>query len=70
MIFWLSIILAVLSYIVGAGALLTDAGMDPTTVKQLIAILSLVVGAGNTVVAAVSNKPPVITNFAARFTRR
>lgn len=66
MIFWLSISLAVLGYLVGASGLMTDAGLDPDLVKRLIAIMSLVLGVGNTIVAAIAQKPAIVTKFTAR----
>jgi hypothetical protein len=54
---FLSVGLAVLAYLNGAGALLTDLGMSATQVKVTMALISLVLGLGNTINAVLTGIP-------------
>ena len=54
---YLAVAIALLSYIAGAGALLTDAGLDPTLLKHMLAVISLIVGAASTVNAVLTGIP-------------
>jgi hypothetical protein len=45
----LSIFLAVLGFLVGAGSSFTDLGLAPATVKAVIALCVILLGAGNAV---------------------
>lgn len=45
----LSMWLAVMSFLVGAGSQFTDLGLDPVKVKALIALFVLLLGAGNAI---------------------
>jgi len=58
--FWLSITLAVMGFLSGAGGQFTDLGMEPVKVKALLALIALVIGIGNAinaVLAAIPSKP-------------
>jgi len=54
---FLSLGLAVLGYLSGVGALLTDLGMNPTQVKVVMALISLCLGLGNTINAVLTGIP-------------
>lgn len=54
---FLALALALLSYLVGIGSLLTDAGLDPVTTKRILAVISIFLGMGNTVNAVLSGIP-------------
>jgi hypothetical protein len=54
---FLSLFLAVLAYLNGIGALLTDLGLSPNQVKVTMALISLALGLGNTVNAVLSGIP-------------
>jgi hypothetical protein len=58
--FWLSITLAVLGFLSGAGGQFTDLGLDAVKVKALLALIALIIGVGNAlnaVLAAIPSKP-------------
>lgn len=57
--FWLSILLATLSFLGGAGSQFADLGLSPAVVKAVLAAIAIVVGVGNAlnaVLAAIPNK--------------
>ena len=43
----ISFILGALSFLAGAGSTLTDTGLDPVTVKHVLAWITILVGIGN-----------------------
>lgn len=45
----LAIFLAIMGYMVGIGSQLTDLGLQPATIKALIAIFTILLGTGNSV---------------------
>ena len=53
----LAIAIALISYVAGAGALLTQAGADPGTVTKWVAICSLLTGALSTINAVLTGIP-------------
>lgn len=58
--FWLSIGLAVMGFLSGAGGQFTDLGLEPVKVKALLALIALFIGVGNAVnavLAAIPSKP-------------
>jgi len=55
--FWLSITLAVLGFLSGAGGQFTDLGLDPIKVKALLALIALVIGVGNAINAVFAAIP-------------
>jgi len=63
---WLSIALAVLAFLSGAGAQLTDLGLSPGEVKAVLAAIALTLGVGNAinaVLAAIPSKPGDTSKF-------
>jgi len=50
-------VIALLGYISGIGSLLTDAGMQPSTVKVLLALCGIVSGMLSTINAVLSGIP-------------
>lgn len=64
--FWFCVVLAVLGFLVGAGAEFADLGFSPATVKAILAADSLILGVGNAVNAvlhAIPSKPGATTEF-------
>jgi hypothetical protein len=55
--FYLSLSLAVLGFLSGAGGQFTDIGLDPIHVKALLALVALVIGVGNAVNAVFAAIP-------------
>lgn len=55
--FYLSLGLAILAFLSGAGALYADLGLNPTTVKALLALAGLLLGVGNAVNAVLAAIP-------------
>lgn len=55
--FWLSITLAVIGFLSGAGSQFTDLGFDPHAVKAIIALCALVMGIGNAINAILAAIP-------------
>lgn len=55
--FWLSISLAVIGFLSGAGSQLTDLGLDVHTVKAIIALCALCMGVGNAINAVLAAIP-------------
>ena len=55
--FWLSIGLAVLGFLTGAGAQLADLGLEPTTTKAILAVIALLLGVGNALNAVLAAIP-------------
>ncbi len=53
----LSLFLAAGGFLSGAGALLTDTGIDPTTIKHFLAWDALTVGLGNVILAILTGIP-------------
>jgi hypothetical protein len=53
----LSLGLAILAFLSGASATLTDTGLDPITVKHLLAWTTLITGIGNCVNAVLTGIP-------------
>ncbi len=54
---FLSISLAILAFLSGASATLVDTGLDPATVKHLLAWATLILGVGNCVNAVLTGIP-------------
>jgi len=54
---YLSIALAIMAYISGASATLADTGMDPHTIKHMLAWITLLLGIGNSVNAVLAMIP-------------
>lgn len=55
--FFLSITLAVIGFLSGAGSQFTDLGFPPTKVKAIIALCALVMGVGNAINAVLAAIP-------------
>lgn len=55
--FWLSVALAVLGFLSGAGAQFTDLGLSPGEVKAILAADALVLGIGNALNAVLAAIP-------------
>jgi hypothetical protein len=53
----LSLFLAIMSFLSGASANLTDAGLDPLTVKHVLAWVAILVGIGNCINAVLGAIP-------------
>ena len=54
---FLSIALAILAFLSGAGASFTDLGLSPMEVKAILAMITLVLGIGNSVNAVLAAIP-------------
>ncbi len=54
---FLSLSLAILAFLSGAGASLTDLGLQPAQVKALLALITLLLGVGNAVLAVLTGIP-------------
>ena len=54
---FLSISLALLAFLAGAGSQLTDLGLQPPTVKAILAMVTLFLGFGNAVNAVLTGIP-------------
>lgn len=54
---FLSLGLAVLAFLAGAGSQFTDLGFDPTTVKAVLALVTILLGVGNAVNAVLGAIP-------------
>jgi hypothetical protein len=57
---FLSLGLAILAFLAGAGSQFTDLGLEPATVKKILALVTLSIGVGNAVNAvlgAIPSKP-------------
>ncbi len=54
---FLSLSLAVLAFLAGAGSQLTDLGLQPTQVKAILSIITIFLGIGNAVNAVLSGIP-------------
>ncbi len=54
---FLSLSLAILAFLSGAGASLTDLGLQPPQVKALLALITLLLGVGNAVLAVLTGIP-------------
>lgn len=57
--FWLSIALALLAVLAGAGSQYADLGLDPNTIKRILAVFGLLMAMGNAlnaVLAAIPSK--------------
>lgn len=55
--FYLSLSLAVLAFLSGAGSQFTDLGLAPTAVKAILAGIALVLGVGNAINAVLAAIP-------------
>ena len=55
--FFLSLSLAVLSFLAGAGTMYTDLGANPATVKAILALFNICLGVGNAVNAVLAAIP-------------
>lgn len=55
--FYLTLALAVLGFLGGAGSQFTDLGLSPTTIKELLAGDALILGLGNTINAVFAAMP-------------
>lgn len=55
--FWLSLSLAVLAFLSGAGASFTDLGLSPSAVKGLMGLAAILLGIGNAVNAVLAAIP-------------
>jgi hypothetical protein len=53
----LSLVLAILAFLSGASATLIDTGMDPATVKHVLAWTTLITGIGNCANAVLTGIP-------------
>ena len=63
---FLSIALAVLAFLSGAGSQFTDLGLQPVTVKAVLALITIFLGLGNAinaVLAAIPSKPGQTSGF-------
>ncbi len=49
--------LALMGYVASAGSTFTDMGLDPATIKKVLAGITLLMGAGNTVLAVLTGIP-------------
>lgn len=54
---FLSLGLAILGFLAGAGSQFTDLGLDPHTVKALLSLCTLLLGIGNAVNAVLAGIP-------------
>lgn len=54
---FLSLGLAILAFLAGAGSQFTDLGLDPITVKRILAGITLLIGVGNSVNAVLGAIP-------------
>ncbi len=54
---FLSLGLAILAFLAGAGSQFTDLGLDPAAVKALLALITLLLGVGNSILAVMSGIP-------------
>ncbi len=54
---FLSLSLAILAFLSGAGASLTDLGLQPQEVKGVLALITLLLGVGNAVLAVLTGIP-------------
>lgn len=54
---FLSLALAIMGFLAGAGSQFTDLGMQPQTVRALLALLTLFIGMGNAVNAVLAGIP-------------
>jgi hypothetical protein len=55
--FYLSLSLAVLGFLGGAGSQFTDLGLDPHMVKAILALIILLLGVGNAINAVLAAIP-------------
>jgi hypothetical protein len=55
--FWLSVALAVLAFLSGAGGQFTDLGLPPAEVKAILALVTIFLGLGNAVNAVLAAIP-------------
>lgn len=53
----LSVVLAIMAFLSGATSTLVDTGLDPSTVKHMLAWTTLVLGVGNCVNAVLTGIP-------------
>ena len=63
---WLSVVLAIMGFLGGAGSQFTDLGLSPATVKALLAGDALLLGIGNAINAvlhAIPSKPGATNEF-------
>lgn len=58
---FLSLGLAILAFLAGAGSQFTDLGLDPATVKKILAATTLLIGVGNAVNAVLGAIPSAST---------
>lgn len=64
--FYLSLILAILGFLGGAGSQFTDLGLGPNVVKAILALIALILGIGNAinaVLAAIPSAPGQTKGF-------
>ena len=64
--FWLSVTLAMLAFLAGAGGSYADLGMSERTVKAILGLTTILLGIGNSVNAvltAIPSKPGVTSQF-------
>lgn len=54
---FLSLGLAILAFLAGAGASLTDLGLQPAQVKAMLALITILLGIGNAVNAVLTGIP-------------
>lgn len=54
---FLSLALAIMGFLAGAGSQFTDLGMEPHTVKAVLALVTLFIGIGNSVNAVLAGIP-------------
>jgi hypothetical protein len=64
--FWLSIVIAVASFLTGGGANWVNTGLDPMTIQHVVAWVAIATGVGNIVLAGltaggVSNAAKMLT---------
>lgn len=63
--FFLSLGLAILGFLGGAGAQFTDLGLPPSEVKGILALVTLMLGVGNAINAVLAAIPSKKNNDAA-----
>ncbi len=54
---FLSLGLAILAFMAGAGSSLTDLGLQPSEVKAILAVITIFLGVGNSINAVLSGIP-------------
>ena len=54
---FLSLVLAILGVLAGSATQFTDLGLDPKTVKEILALITLLVGVGNAINAVLAMIP-------------